>query len=52
MKEITKLMINEYRIMKLKMDFMGYSVQKKESLSFHKGKRIIKPEYTKRLILK
>ena len=35
MKEITKLMINEYRIMKLKMDFMGYSVQKKESLSFH-----------------
>ena len=35
MKEITKLMINEYRIMKLKMDFMGYSVQRKESLSFH-----------------
>lgn len=35
MKEITKLMINEYHIMKLKMDFMGYSVQRKESLSFH-----------------
>lgn len=35
MKEITKLMINEYRIMKLKMDFLGYSVQRKESLSFH-----------------
>lgn len=35
MKEITKIMINEFKIMKLRYDFMGYSVDKKNSLSFH-----------------
>ena len=35
MKEITNIMINKYKIMKLGMDFMGYDVKRKESLSFH-----------------
>lgn len=35
MKEITKQMIKNFKIMKLGMDFMGYEVKKKESLSFH-----------------
>lgn len=35
MKEITNVMINDFKIMKLGMDFMGYEVKKKESLSFH-----------------
>lgn len=35
MKEITKLMINEYKIMKLGYDFMGYKVERKTDLSFH-----------------
>lgn len=35
MREITKLMINEYKIMKLGIDFMGFSVDRKSSLSFH-----------------
>lgn len=35
MREITKLMINQFRIMKLGYDFMGYKVDKKSSLSFH-----------------
>ena len=35
MKTITKLMVNEFKIMKLGMDFMGYKVDRKESLSFH-----------------
>ena len=35
MKEITKIMINEFKIMKLGYDFMGYQVKRKESLSFH-----------------
>lgn len=35
MREITKLMINEYKIMKLGYDFMGYTIKRKESLSFH-----------------
>lgn len=35
MKEVTKEMIEQYRIMKLKMDFMGYEVNKKNNLSFH-----------------
>ena len=35
MKEITKLMINEYKINQLKMDFMGYSLQKNEVYTFH-----------------
>ena len=35
MREITKLMINQFRIMKLGYDFMGFTVDKKNSLSFH-----------------
>ena len=35
MKEITKIMINDFKIMKLGYDFMGYQVKRKESLSFH-----------------
>ena len=35
MREVTKLMVNEFKIMKLGMDFMGYRVTRKEQLSFH-----------------
>lgn len=35
MKEITKQMIKNFRIMKIGIDFMGYKVDRKESLSFH-----------------
>lgn len=35
MKEITKLMINEFKIKKLGYDFMGYKLQKDKSLTFH-----------------
>ena len=35
MREITKVMINQFKIMKLGYDFMGYTVDKKSSLSFH-----------------
>lgn len=35
MKEITKYMIKNFRIMKLGYDFMGYKIDRKESLSFH-----------------
>lgn len=35
MKETTKQMIKNFKIMKLEMDFMGYEVKRKESLSFH-----------------
>lgn len=35
MKEITKLMINDFKIKKLGYDFMGYKVDKKIDLSFH-----------------
>ena len=35
MREVTKLMINEFKIMKLGMDFMGYHVNRKQDLSFH-----------------
>ena len=35
MKEITEHMIKKFKIMKLKFDFMGYVVDRKESLSFH-----------------
>ena len=35
MREITKQMIEHYKIMKLKIDFMGYEVNKKNTLSFH-----------------
>lgn len=35
MREITKIMINQFKIMKLGFDFMGYTVDKKSSLSYH-----------------
>ena len=35
MKEITRQMIEYYKIMKLGYDFMGYTAQKKNTLSFH-----------------
>lgn len=35
MREITEKMINNFKIMKLGFDFMGYKVDKKQSLSFH-----------------
>ncbi len=35
MREITKEMIEYYKIMKLKIDFMSYEVAKKNTLSFH-----------------
>lgn len=35
MREITKIMINQFKIMKLGFDFMGFTVDKKSSLSFH-----------------
>jgi len=35
MREITKLMVKKYALMKLKYDFMGYDFKKPEQLSFH-----------------
>jgi len=35
LKHITKLMINEFKIKKLGYDFMGYSLQKGDSYTFH-----------------
>lgn len=35
MKEVTRLMINEFRLKKLKYDFMGYTFQRTSDLSFH-----------------
>lgn len=35
MKEITKLMINEFKIQQLGYDFMGYSLQKGDIYNFH-----------------
>lgn len=35
MKTITKLMYDEFNIKKIGVDFMGYQVKRKESLSFH-----------------
>lgn len=35
MREVTKIMIRDFKIMKLGIDFMGYKVDRKESLSFH-----------------
>lgn len=35
MREVTKLMINDFKLKKLGYDFMGYTFDKKESLSFH-----------------
>ena len=35
MREVTKIMVNDFKIMKLGMDFMGYHVNRKQDLSFH-----------------
>lgn len=35
MKQVTKLMINDYKIKKLGYDFMGYSLQKNDIYTFH-----------------
>ena len=35
MKEITKIMINDFNIKKLGYDFMGYKVNRTKDLSFH-----------------
>lgn len=35
MKEVTKLLINDFKIKKLDYDFMGYSLQKNDSYTFH-----------------
>lgn len=35
MRELTQEMIRNFKIMKLGIDFMGYKVHRKESLSFH-----------------
>lgn len=35
MKEITKLMINEFKLKDLGMDFLGYSLQKNDIYTFH-----------------
>lgn len=35
MREITEKIIKDFKIMKLGFDFMGYKVDKKQSLSFH-----------------
>lgn len=35
MKQVTKLMINEFKLKELGIDFMGYKVQREESLTFH-----------------
>ena len=35
MKEIRKIMVNDFKIMKLGYDFLGYKVNRKQDLSFH-----------------
>ena len=35
MKEVTKTMVKDFRIMKLGYDFMGYKVNRTKDLSFH-----------------
>ena len=35
MRDVTKLMINKYKILDLGFDFMGYSFKKENELSFH-----------------
>ena len=35
MKEITKLMIDEYKLLELGFDFMGYTFNEEKSLSYH-----------------
>ena len=47
MKEISKIIINDFKIMKLGYDFMGYEVNRKESLSFHH--LIIPHRYSKQM---
>ena len=66
MKEVTKLLINDFKIKQLNYDFMGYSLQRGDIYTFHhflianreycgkrgkKGKILIKEEYTKRVKL-
>ena len=40
MREITRQMIEYYKIMKLGYDFMGYPAQKKNTLSFHHNSEV------------
>lgn len=35
MREVTKLMVNDFKIMRLGYDFMGYEVKREKDLSFH-----------------
>ena len=35
MREVTKLMIRDFKIMKLGYDFLGYKVNRKQDLSYH-----------------
>lgn len=35
MKQVKDLMINDYKVMQLGYDFMGYQVKRKQDLSFH-----------------
>lgn len=35
MRDVTKEIIKDFKVMKLGYDFMGYEVKRKESLSFH-----------------
>ena len=35
MREVTKIMVNDFKIMKLGVDFMGYHVNRKQDLSYH-----------------
>lgn len=35
MREITKIMVNDFKIMKLGYDFLGYKVNRKQDLSYH-----------------
>lgn len=35
MREVTKLMIKEYKLMKIGYDFMGFQIKNKKDLSFH-----------------
>lgn len=35
MKEVTKLMVNKFKIMELGYDFMGYKLSKKDILTYH-----------------
>lgn len=46
MKQVTKLLINDFKIKQLGYDFMGYSLQKDSILSFHH--LILSKEYCKK----